>query len=659
MNDNNQLTGSAISQHFIKVYGIGGQFSVGSEDNSSPYKVRYFNTVASSSNDARAGNSRELLNELKPMRERTRSSELNDLSALLQRELNDYRVAHDLIPYLKGKNTEVGFFPGILVALVPKQFLQGGNEKSYPAPEQEKENTQKYGNYWSLETFEVGKNPTSLGVLSINPNETDIIVLDGQHRANAFRYMAGSFPDATEDTIYSPFYQACDVPAEYTSELPVTVVWFESSEKPISPVLISRRLFVDVNTNARPVQESRNILLDDHDLASIAATNVYSTLAERGFDKGRLSLLHSGFDVEEARSPSLSLFSPALMKYCFSYFLLGGDAYDSISRKISRDASAEQGNKNRFIRLVGGATHKMLENVENGKDDELDNLHQQLQKELSPAVTYIFDEFCFTQPHFKAAKQIEDFISNSADHVMSTVWDKIFCGGEGLYSSFAELPDEGKASPYKNAIRELEKNFLRDRANHFSAKSSMVNQAYDTFCSKASITGLFMSFAKFGETHKTPLSKSVVEQFVTALNVIGEENWIHVLTTLKRRVAPSLAPKEWVAMRKLYLRVIQEAGEIKPFTESNIGLSPDWSVATSHVDQRAQAWKTDNPSFDTLILPDAGTISGWIDDTMKTVKETLTQCGLKPIYTDNILSENLTAHLESWMAALEQEWEQG
>lgn len=658
MNSSNQLSGAPIAQQQIKVYGIVGEFSVGTNNATSPYRVRYFNTIASSASDTRAGNSRELLKELKPMRERTRSAELNDLSALLQRELNDYRVAHDLIPYLRGEHAEVGFFPGILVALVPKKFLQGTTQTNYPAPQSETPQKINYEQYWALETYSIGEASTALGVLSIDPNKTDLIVLDGQHRANAFRYMAGSFPDATEDTIYSPFYQGCSVPDEYEAELPVTIVWFESKEKPISPVLISRRLFVDVNTNARPVQESRNILLDDHNLASIATTNVYASLAERSFTKNRISLLHSGFDVEENRAPRFALFSPALLKYCFSYFLLGGDVYDTLSRRISRDAVAEQNNKARLIRLVGALTHKTLNSVERGKDEALDSLHERLRSSFSPAIIKIFDNLQFLRPHFDATQEIDQFVTRSGDHVTATVWNKIFCGGEGLYSSFAELPDKDKARPYKAAISQLEQRFLRERAKHFDAEASVVSQAYETFCSKASITGLLMAYGKFCETEANPLSDEVLDRFLAALNTVSQEHWLHILTRLKRRVVLSLTPKDWPAMRRLYLRVIQEAGEVTPFTEANIGLSPDWAVAASSVDERMKAWTTANPSVDELVTPPQEALLEWAATAVANVSEILNRCGLKPIYSNTFLHDSLKTHLEKKVEKLEHEWEQ-
>ncbi|MFV2016664.1 MAG: hypothetical protein ACC656_14635 [Candidatus Heimdallarchaeota archaeon] len=129
------LSGDAITKRSIDVYGITGEFTVLKNNDEPPIKVKYFQTVASNKANDTSGNAIDLLSELKPMRERVNSEDLKDLRSLLQRDLSDYRVANDLVPYLQGKSSIVGFFPSILVALMPKGFLKGANDSEYPKPE--------------------------------------------------------------------------------------------------------------------------------------------------------------------------------------------------------------------------------------------------------------------------------------------------------------------------------------------------------------------------------------------------------------------------------------------------------------------------------------------------------------------------------------------
>src|SRR4051794_2695497 len=97
------ITVAPIEKPLIRVFGMAGVFHVGPDaSQGDAVRIRYFNTVASGQDSVAAGNSRRLLEELKPMRERAQVSALRDLSSLLQRELDDERVAHQLVPYLQG-----------------------------------------------------------------------------------------------------------------------------------------------------------------------------------------------------------------------------------------------------------------------------------------------------------------------------------------------------------------------------------------------------------------------------------------------------------------------------------------------------------------------------------------------------------------------------
>ena len=74
----------------FKVRGIVGKFKVVD----AKWEIWHFSTIASSNNSSGAGNSQRLLSELKPMRERVTPSEIKDMSSLLQRDLDDSRVAN-------------------------------------------------------------------------------------------------------------------------------------------------------------------------------------------------------------------------------------------------------------------------------------------------------------------------------------------------------------------------------------------------------------------------------------------------------------------------------------------------------------------------------------------------------------------------------------
>lgn len=117
------------------------------------------------------------------------------------------------------------------------------------------------------------------------------MVLDGQHRAMALlaveRTMAKSW-QGSSGAKYRSFYehqvkqlidqQGSDLDLGKV-EVPVTVCWFpEQTGKDAKPHEAARKLFVDVNKEARPPSESRIILLSDAELKNVLTRQLLSQL---------------------------------------------------------------------------------------------------------------------------------------------------------------------------------------------------------------------------------------------------------------------------------------------------------------------------------------------------------------------------------------------
>ena len=64
------------------------------------------------------------------MRERINATDINNIDQVLQRDLDDFRIADGLIPYLINKvngivnENHIAFFPSILGVLIPKKYLK-------------------------------------------------------------------------------------------------------------------------------------------------------------------------------------------------------------------------------------------------------------------------------------------------------------------------------------------------------------------------------------------------------------------------------------------------------------------------------------------------------------------------------------------------------
>jgi hypothetical protein len=63
------------------------------------------------------------------MRERINVNEIQNINQVLQRDLDDYRIAQGLIPYLLNlvngikNDNHLAFFPGILGVIIPKNYI--------------------------------------------------------------------------------------------------------------------------------------------------------------------------------------------------------------------------------------------------------------------------------------------------------------------------------------------------------------------------------------------------------------------------------------------------------------------------------------------------------------------------------------------------------
>lgn len=635
------IDGNAIQKKSVDVYGITGEFCVLKHADKAPIKVKYFQTVASNRADDASGNALELLHELKPMRERVSSEDLKDLRSLLQRDLSDYRVAYDLVPYLQGKNSIVGFFPSILVALMPKGFLSQLDDAVYPSPEDrssEKRILKSYGNCWEVENYKIEEKVVSLARLSINPKETDFIVLDGQHRANAFRYLAGAFDEAVDEaSIYSVFYQDCDAPnpEAFDAELPVTIVWFEG-ESGVPPQLISRKLFVDVNTNAKKVSQSRNILLDDHELAAICVTGFYSQLAELGYKMNSLSLTHSGFDCEgkfPSEFPKMAIFSPQTLHYMCSYFLLAKPGRIKFGASIDRESYGNFGEYHERLKdLCEGIDDSLIAAVRAGDSSSLAEVDALLKQNVSSKFYRVFNEFVFFKTHFKACSFLEEDIQKNGVVEISSAWEKIFKGGEGLYNAFNEAVNQqaltGKLKTYKSAVDSVNDRFVEIRKQGITD----YEQAFNTLTSQAGLTGLFMGLEYAFE--KDGWDDQLIDSYIDALNGYSTQQWVVILREYKSGIVSENSPKLWPSMREIFLRFIEVK---KPswsfFSKSNLqSFHPDYLFCLNFVKQKFKAYRLDKPEE----RPSETIQSEWVNQSIESLVACLSAIGVESYNNDSI-----------------------
>jgi hypothetical protein len=282
----------------------------------SPWTASDFSAAAGIDHSAQSGEveqsrSRRLrIEDLRPVRE---AWTLNDLSfqELVQRDLDDYRVSSQLIPYLIGlerlgdqwRVRRAGapvFFPPLTAVLLPRPAARLTEQTAFPTRELTDPDTgipirQEWASsFMSLAREITGTDPATLSPnrwsrLGWDPRLMELVVVDGQHRAMAMLALARELhtrlnpgrSDAWSDAPrYRVFYEkaVADLlsaakrlrlpPPEV--EVPVTVVWFPDRLSDLATSIPSARaLFVDVNREAKPPTGARLILLGDNDLSNV------------------------------------------------------------------------------------------------------------------------------------------------------------------------------------------------------------------------------------------------------------------------------------------------------------------------------------------------------------------------------------------------------
>lgn len=628
----------------IKLLGHFGEF----KNSNSNYTVKFFSTYAN--NREKGSGSSLLLNELKPMRERVDPSRINDINSLLQRDLNDTRVAYELIPYLKGINEEsISFFPAILAVLMPKGFLSA-SESEYPSAEiieaNENESEKlKYDEYWEIKKFLNDKGEeTPLGSLEINHYETEIVVLDGQHRANAFRVLSDTF-EAKEKSVYEAFYENIETDENYPSDLPVTLIWFESkNQAQIQPKLISRKLFIDVNSNARSVSESRQILLNDYDPSSVLTKYFYTLVAdEYSFSPNEFSLLHSGFDIDsdlKYSSPHIfTLTIPQIVHSINEWLFFGREVDRNLDRyEVRRNPSSFTDFSNiakilpTFRSKITGSEDEdsqYRKKISSSNDHLLINEYREI---IFPIAKSLYNDHKLFISHYKACEKLQKARNETwLNDNKKEVWDKVFCGGEGLYYSFKNLRYStgrisDKASNILAIIKEIENAFSESRAEMFDGiERERVDRAFKSIRTKAFQIGYFMSFWDYLNAKHADLSveniDSSLKEFIHKLNDRSEKSWIYIFTELRDLIMGGDAnPKKWPAYHKLLLRISQDENQFYAL-EKNKYYSPEAEAFRNLLSQKYDGYASSSGLLKNKIEYES--IKTFIDDWVYTSKDVI------------------------------------
>lgn len=304
-------------------------------------RVNFLMTKARLANAEGTSESR-LTAQLCPVREVLDITKMN-FNQLLQRDLDDHRVATELIPYLIQNRGNPAFFPPILAALLPFKGKDPADE--FPGAEyRPSEILDGFGNqpfeewrYGSAYRFqrmidEEGlPHAVKLGRLGWNDEFARLVVLDGQHRAMALiaieRTLSRTWAQSTGNK-YRHFYEhriktllelagAGDEQDKLDLtgvEFPVTICWFPDHSSPgRNPHEVARKLFVDVNKNARQPSEARLVLLSDTELINIFTRALLNRLRSKNPPFPLYAVEYDNPDKESSRPVRWTVFTNITM----------------------------------------------------------------------------------------------------------------------------------------------------------------------------------------------------------------------------------------------------------------------------------------------------------------------------------------------------------
>lgn len=309
----------------LTIRGSIGEFSVSREGvNSVP--VKYI--LSSVGLNFEGSNEQKLMENMKPVREVFDLKEL-DFEQIMQRDIDDSRVSEDLIPYiLDSKNTGfVKLFPPIVVVLVPRKegepldYFPSLNtvDKSEPDQDDICWKTMVSGEP-AKESFEFkqmveddGPNRHDYAQLKVNTSNTELVIVDGQHRAMAlialFRNLNNSWPDNSShhETFYKHWTK--DIVKSFNLEkirLPAIFCVFpdlnEDSDLNYTVPKACRSIFLALNKHAKKVTTARNYLMDDNDLVALLLRSTLSKVKNLSHTNHNFRLWAVELDATEDRT---------------------------------------------------------------------------------------------------------------------------------------------------------------------------------------------------------------------------------------------------------------------------------------------------------------------------------------------------------------------
>lgn len=515
----------------IDVQGVLGTFKVPNAEIAVEYVLTY-----APLDGGRTANG-QLLEHLLPVREAFNQQDL-DFDQLLQRDLDDFRVSEEMVPYLLGEtSSDPRFFPPIVAVIVP---MTGGKMKElYPqcCEEEEEEGDLtlkvfKYGDVFSVKgEKQNGQLVQSLVDLCIHPTNAKLVIVDGQHRAMAMLATYRSKLNQWSGNPFQPFYQA--VPLEISEldhiHLPVCIAYFpgltEDSQTTTERHLTKacRKFFLDINRNARHPSQARQILLDDTDIMACFTRHLFNEIKNNA-KTNTLQLHHTEYDNPRDRT---HIFRPFGLTDVYTLHSVVRSLLLQTDKRV-RDPMASSGGGGRPPQNNQRLQRELdLENVLTEDDKEQlgievasitqTNYPRRAEEKLRQCFDEIWGQIILNAlnklyPFSTHIEAVDTVIRKHEPYTGATLLARTaLMEGQGLRHTLESQHDKDRerggeksdAEKGWEALKKIEEDFEKYRAKLYLQLSrdpdadeiKKVNRLFDCFRSNAFQVGLFMAFA--------------------------------------------------------------------------------------------------------------------------------------------------------------------
>lgn len=216
------------------------------------------------------------------------------VSQIIQREVDRIRVSNISKDYILGQGRSIKYFPPLIIAILPKapdgkidlnlvftpddssSIKESIYDKSiYRANDKIKKyflaavNQSIVGGLYVLEVSKI----FDFNLFCWDKEKHYAIIIDGQHRLASLiksKRDNAAISNYTQDVVFMDFS-----------------FLIQKSAQRFTPVEVVRRIFIDINTNAKKVGAVRQILMDDKNLSSLLVQSLVDAVRKDGSEKNK------------------------------------------------------------------------------------------------------------------------------------------------------------------------------------------------------------------------------------------------------------------------------------------------------------------------------------------------------------------------------------